>query len=422
LKKIFFLLLLPDFFIISDQNQKMKIRRKVKNCLNCNALLDGVYNFCPMCGQENNDNNVSTQTLINDFFSNYFAFDSKLIRTAIPFFIKPGFITNRYLEGKRVSYAHPLRMYLIISLFYFFIWSLVAREEVKNSGNESLVQLEDETDIVDIIQFDSLQIEETRALLSEESLIKIDSQLATSDTVTFSQALKSTITPEEVRALNLKFSEEVLDTLTQMTRNETRDRFSNTDQDSVAEEESFFQRLIDSDLKDIADNRLLTDQQVLDSLKLGEITPFQTHITRQLIRISRAEKEAVVGSIVKNLPVMMLFLIPIFALILKLLYIRRNSLYIHHIIHGLHLHSFAYLLYGLTLILTYFIIESDSWSNGLNIVSFVLVTTYCYFSFLRVYRQGWFKTFVKFNMTGFIYVSLIATFLIVELAISMLMF
>lgn len=402
----------------------MKIRRKVKNCLNCNALLDGVYNFCPMCGQENNDNNVSTKTLIDDFFSNYFAFDSKLIRTVIPFFIKPGFITNRYLEGKRVSYAHPLRMYLIISLFYFFIWSMVAKEEVKNSGNDPLVELEDESNLSEYIEFDSARIEETRALLSEESLNKIDSQLTASDTISFVQALKLNITPSEIRDINRRFSEEIIDSVGQMASDQTRARLSGPDQDTVADEseKSYFDRLTGSNLKELSDDRTLTDEQVLDSIQLGELTPFQTHITRQLIRITRAEKEAVVGSIVKNLPVMMLFLIPVFALILKLLYIRRKSLYIHHIIHGLHLHSFAYLFYGLTLILTYFIITSDSWADGLNIASFIVVTTYCYFSFLRVYKQGWFKTFIKFNLTGFIYISLILMFLIVEMGISMLLF
>ena len=45
-----------------------------------------------------------------------------------------------------------------------------------------------------------------------------------------------------------------------------------------------------------------------------------------------------------RLPAMMFFLLPVFALLLKLLYARRKRLYIQHFIFSLHLHAFAYLI------------------------------------------------------------------------------
>ena len=98
----------------------MKIRRKTNCCLNCNHTLSEVYNFCPHCGQENNDNNVSFGTFIGDFFSNYFSFDTRIGRSIQPFFLRPGYLTNQFNEGKRMRYMHPLRLYLIVSLVFFF--------------------------------------------------------------------------------------------------------------------------------------------------------------------------------------------------------------------------------------------------------------------------------------------------------------
>ena len=48
------------------------------------------------------------------------------------------------------------------------------------------------------------------------------------------------------------------------------------------------------------------------------------------------------STLFSNLPYMMLCCIPLFALVLKLLYIRRRLFYIDHLIYALHIHSFFY--------------------------------------------------------------------------------
>jgi len=93
----------------------MKTLRKTKKCLNCGQILSDIYDFCPLCGQENTDNNVSFKQLAGDFFSNYFSLDSKFLKSIKPFFINPGYLTNSFNNGKRKSYANPVRLYIIIS-------------------------------------------------------------------------------------------------------------------------------------------------------------------------------------------------------------------------------------------------------------------------------------------------------------------
>jgi hypothetical protein len=105
-----------------------RFRRKRKYCLNCGRTLGDIYNFCPNCGQENDDKAVDIRLLLKDFFSNAFAFDSKFFSSIKPFLFKPGYLTQAYSQGKRMSYVNPIRLYLVISLFYFIALSSVIKQ------------------------------------------------------------------------------------------------------------------------------------------------------------------------------------------------------------------------------------------------------------------------------------------------------
>ncbi|WNH14436.1 DUF3667 domain-containing protein [Thalassobellus suaedae] len=42
----------------------------------------------------------------------------------IPLLIKPGYLTAKFIEGKRLLYLHPAKMYLfIVVVFFFFFYS-----------------------------------------------------------------------------------------------------------------------------------------------------------------------------------------------------------------------------------------------------------------------------------------------------------
>ena len=58
----------------------------------------------------------------------------------------------------------------------------------------------------------------------------------------------------------------------------------------------------------------------------------------------------------------------------------------------------------------------------IGVVSFILVSTYAYLSFLRVYKQHWFKTFIKFNLLGLVYGISLLIFFITEMIVSLILF
>ena len=92
-------------------------------CLNCGHAAG--TRFCPECGQENTDYRVSLRRLVGDLFDELFQLESRLWRTLWTLFRRPGLLTLEYNAGRRVRYTTPLRLYLLASVTYFFVSSIV---------------------------------------------------------------------------------------------------------------------------------------------------------------------------------------------------------------------------------------------------------------------------------------------------------
>ncbi|MEQ8812353.1 MAG: DUF3667 domain-containing protein [Imperialibacter sp.] len=376
----------------------MRRRRKQNACLNCGYPLNSeIYNYCPSCGQENTNTNISFGQLLYDFFNNAFSFDSRFTNSLIPFFFKPGWLTLRFNEGKRASYANPVRLYLVISLFYFFVLNMVGKKITRDIETKMAQQEAANPDLN--FSFGP------NLLTGTDSLHVMDSLKA--ELVQLNQEELDSNTKAAIESLGIKKS---LDPIKVDTDGEKEGSFFGIS----AENWNTYNRL--------KDDRKLTDEMLYDSLDLTANTTTEQFLARQIIRVNRGDKQTLVELVTKNLPILMFIMLPIFALILKLLYIRRNILYVHHIMHAIHLHSFAYIIYGLSLII---IMLSDGesslgdWAGGLG---FTFVTTYAYYSLKRVYGQGWFKTITKFILLGWIYSWMLFIGIMAELLISFLLF
>lgn len=91
---------------------------KVK-CLNCGAALAGP--FCAECGQRALPTHPTVKQLAGDAFSEFSGWDGKLAATLRLLLRRPGELTRQWLDGHRVSFISPVRLYLTTSLLYFLI-------------------------------------------------------------------------------------------------------------------------------------------------------------------------------------------------------------------------------------------------------------------------------------------------------------
>lgn len=378
-------------------------KRRSSTCNNCGSHLDESYNFCPKCGQSNTDNNVTFSTLIKEFVDNYLGVDSKLAHSTLPFLFRPGALTNRFHEGQVKHFIHPVRLYLVMSLFYFFTISyLLSDFNLQNLGDEAEVTSATISDLKDDDRLKQLS-DSVRFSLLEDSLT------SRYNVRSFDQLVDS---------LNADYGEDFLDDLSVSLA---------TVPVPVRDGERFIEKM-----HRFARDTRMPDSVFWDSLKSDNNLNMnlfgdsgKEHIKHQVRKIF-ANDEGFKGFVLGNLPLMMFILIPLFAGVLKLIYVRRKHLYIKHVVHALHIHSFAYLLYGLSLLIMFKLftnsvfpnIDVEEYRALIGFVFFVLTSTYAYISFLKVYKQGWFKTLVKFNIVGFIYVFFLQVFFYLEVFIS----
>ena len=88
-------------------------------CLNCDAPVEGPY--CSQCGQRYRDPRSPLWNLCREFLGTLFNYDARSLKSLRLLLTKPGQLTVRYLDGKRVSTLPPVRLYLVLSLLLFLV-------------------------------------------------------------------------------------------------------------------------------------------------------------------------------------------------------------------------------------------------------------------------------------------------------------
>ncbi len=117
--------------------RKIIRKRKFPECSNCGTRLETSYTYCPHCGQENHDLNIPLRHLLGEALEGIFHFDIKSFRTIQALTFKPGFVTSEFINGKRVGYVAPVRLYIFISFLFFLLLSLSPGSHESVSSTDS---------------------------------------------------------------------------------------------------------------------------------------------------------------------------------------------------------------------------------------------------------------------------------------------
>lgn len=88
-------------------------------CRNCHALLAGRY--CANCGQRADVHMPTTRELVHEVLEGLTHSDSRLWRTLLLLWFRPGQLTEEFMAGRRASSLPPFRLYLIISIVFFLV-------------------------------------------------------------------------------------------------------------------------------------------------------------------------------------------------------------------------------------------------------------------------------------------------------------
>jgi quinol monooxygenase YgiN len=104
-----------------------------ERCANCESPLYGQY--CASCGQRARDRMISLWEMIREASEILTSLESRLWRTLGLLLVRPGRLTRDYLLGRRARYIPALRLFLGLSLLFFFLFSLDSRLSVE-AGDE----------------------------------------------------------------------------------------------------------------------------------------------------------------------------------------------------------------------------------------------------------------------------------------------
>jgi Protein of unknown function (DUF3667) len=349
------------------------------HCENCGAPLTGHY--CAQCGQAAIDYRRTIGHVLIDVLNEFLNWDSKFFASIGLLIAKPWQLTNEFVQGKRVRHVHPLRLYLLASIAFFFVVNYAAKGIRLEPGKIG---------------------EENRAQIAAAIADKRDE-------------IEKELEKENLSADERRKAQEALDYLTKpagsaIPAGETPSPTATTPATSPTEPgqrtygavgERPFIVFDDNEKSQTPFERWLEAQA---KEKMGE------HGTKMGLFIS---------TLFNNLPYMMLCCIPLFALVLKVLYIRRRIFYIDHLIYALHIHSFFYTGIMLIVFITMGLNRVmpgaiAGWIIALLWIAFVVQI---FLSIRYVYRQGWFLSTLKFFTGGFAYLivlflALAATFFI----------
>ncbi|HET9418206.1 MAG TPA: DUF3667 domain-containing protein [Chthoniobacterales bacterium] len=332
-------------------------RRKIQqsppptHCENCRGLLHG--HWCAQCGQAAIDYRRSFRHVIGDVLDSFLNWDSKFFATIGLLIAKPWSLTNAFLSGKRVRYVHPLRLYLLASILFFFAvnyWARAIHVDPSQLGPKDRAQIEAELQNKDLPP----KVREQLQAILREPLPTPAAE---------SEAPRMDAGPKERPFLSF---------------------------DDGTKAETPLERWLELRAKE----------------KFGE------HGTRFALFIK---------ALVSNLPYMMLCCIPLFAFVLKILYLRRRIFYIDHLVYALHIHTFAYMGVMLIVLVTIGLNHSasgrhDGWLIALLWCAFV---AQIFLSIRRVYRQSWFISVLKFLFGGLAYLIVLSVALAVTFFITL---
>jgi hypothetical protein len=327
-------------------------QRKEKDCLNCGTTVMG--RFCHVCGQENVEPKETFWHMVTHFFYDITHFDSNFFHTVHHLILRPGFLSKEYMSGRRVKYLHPVRMYVFTSaIFFLLFFSWFKPEESMNKSIDKPLDAKERADYIETLK---------EKLKKDTGNVRLKLRLALFTDTTKQLTVKDIIESEQ-RGVRINFT--------------------NTDYKSIKEYDSLQEKL-PSDKQDGWFKRRFIKKEIDINERYKE-NPQET-----MNKLSE--------SILHRLPYMLFVSLPLFALILKLVYVRRKQFYYaDHGVFTIHIYIFTFLL-----LIAVFGFSALRNATGWGFIDFIITALfiilffYLYKAMRNFYGQRRGKTFIKF--------------------------
>jgi len=332
-------------------------------CLNCGAHLRGQY--CGLCGQRSRSRLISIWELLREAFGDLLELDSRLWQTLVPLLVRPGQLTRDYLEGRRARYMPPFRTYLVLSVMFFVVAFFDPAEDLSLLFEPEPEPTAEEIANIEESKAEAAALQESKNAAAREELEKLAA---------------SGVLPDDVTDVDDSFS------INLGSDSEDSEFFGDCENASISDEEDlpgwFRTRFTDERVKQIC----------LDNKARG--------------------RENFADAILDNIPVALIVLLPIMALVLKLLYPLSRRYFVEHLLFFVHFHAFFFLILMLQVLFAQITGmlgpedgAIDSISTLILVVTSFYIPIYLYKAMRRVYGQGHLVTIFKYSILSVTYLT-----------------
>lgn len=339
-------------------------------CINCETPLDVSEKYCHACGQLNSTKKLEIKDFIEEFFANFYAYDSRLRNTFITLFTNPGIAAREFSEGKRHHHANPFRLFLSISIILFIIMDLGSR------FNDNSPEEKPKTELT---QGDSIKISSKKTY--DSGIIEVDEKTGKEfhrDSIYQANEFKN---PENLGHLTLRIT---------TFRNYNLKNPSETSETALKELGYENNRI----------NRYLYEKS--QNLKSNDVI--------------REVRDYILG----KLPFLIFLSIPFIALIFWVTFYDKTLNYTDHLVFSYNFYSFMFIC----LIIFEFVgFISEDISLFLVGTSFsILFPIYLYKSLRNFYQTSRWKTIIKFILLNLLFMPISLLAVLVLMTVSVILF
>lgn len=356
-----------------------------KACANCGAPMLGA--FCYACGQPEKGMIRHLASVLSDVADTVFNVDSRVFRSIVPLYFRPGFLTSEYFVGRRTRYVTPFRLFFFLCVISFFVVqaNLNVGNIVHFDAGEEIAGAQAPAEVQDKLAAAVAALEVARGAASGSSSAtgKIDRKIA------------DIRKKADARLAYLK------------TRADAAAKGEVPPKDPDAND--FWH--VDGMWDPVADPVKVSWLPAFANNKLNEIG---MHVRENLVR-ARHDQHQLVAGLFSVLPQTLFVLMPLFAVLLKVVYIFKRRLYMEHLMVALHSHAFiclSVLVIVLLGLLLGWAAADAAWAvpilKLLRAAAWTWLPVYLFLMQKRIYRQGWIMTTLKYWIVGTCYMVILS--------------
>ncbi|QNP39621.1 DUF3667 domain-containing protein [Lysobacter solisilvae (ex Woo and Kim 2020)] len=389
------------------------------NCENCGTPLQGHY--CHECGQSVHNPTRHFGHALEEVFESFWHLDGRVFRT-LRDLMRPGRVARNYLDGQRARYIAPLRLFVILSLLTFFVGKLVVHVDgpAIQFGGEGGAAITNAQTVAEVRQVEARLLKKLEAEEAEAAKVPgVNAALIATRARIQGEAASRIVEIEAAAKQRAAAAAGAQPHATTTTTATPATAPTATNAPAVATTPA--PKRIKPGIKDNGEWRF-NDRPWDEKTNPVDVPLLPAFVDRWVNRkIGRAKANVehmadanqFVQASLGAVPTALFLLMPVFALLLKVLYLGSGRRYLEHLVVALYSH--AWLLLVLLVMFVMNALDQAAGNKGwvpvvtalVDAALWIWLPIYLFVMQHRVYRDHWALTAVRYLVVGSIYMFLV---------------